>query len=270
MTHLERGAPAIAPQHYARTMSDSELAISPEAIGEVLHQAREAHAAAQQALRRAEGLAASAGLASEATGSITAQRINIVEPDGTLRLVITNAAQLPGAILHGQEYDHPNRPPAAGFLMFNDEATEMGGFLWAGSRTEAGHQNVTHMSYDNFEQDQVIVLSSYDDGPDEQVAMLEFTDRPGWSLADAFQAAEGSPADEQQSAMADFLSSHDTSVPRVRLAREANTSVGLTLRDREGRPRIVLQVDSDGTPAIELLDAQGKVVSRLPPTSAKT
>ncbi|MFZ0007219.1 MAG: hypothetical protein WAK94_03170, partial [Steroidobacteraceae bacterium] len=36
--------------------------------------------------------------------SLTVQRINVVDPDGKLRLVIANGAQLPGAILHGKTY----------------------------------------------------------------------------------------------------------------------------------------------------------------------
>jgi len=36
------------------------------------------------------------------------------------------------------------------------------------------------------------------------------------------------------------------------------------LSDRAGRPRLRLLVDSLGAPRIELLDATGKVMSRLP------
>ncbi len=35
--------------------------------------------------------------------SITVHRINVVEPDGTLRMVISNHASFPGVIRHGKE-----------------------------------------------------------------------------------------------------------------------------------------------------------------------
>lgn len=40
------------------------------------------------------------------------QRINVREPDGTLRLVISDAATAPGIIIKGKEYPHPNRKTA--------------------------------------------------------------------------------------------------------------------------------------------------------------
>jgi hypothetical protein len=42
-------------------------------------------------------------------GTITARRINIVEPDGTIRLTISNRADFPGAWNRGKEYPRPNR-----------------------------------------------------------------------------------------------------------------------------------------------------------------
>jgi hypothetical protein len=51
---------------------------------------------------------------------------------------------------------------------------------------------------------------------------------------------------------------------RAYLGRNVAKAALLRLSDRDGRPRIVLQVDSTGTPSLELLDDAGRVVSRLP------
>ncbi|HEU5398350.1 MAG TPA: hypothetical protein VFV77_03650, partial [Gammaproteobacteria bacterium] len=40
------------------------------------------------------------------------QRINVVEPDGTLRMVISDKADFPGAIFKGKELPHPDRKTA--------------------------------------------------------------------------------------------------------------------------------------------------------------
>src|SRR5688572_29120948 len=60
---------------------------------------------------------------------ISAERIIIVEPDGTPRLILYNSSHTPGAILYGKDRPHPNRSPHAGMLYFNDEGTENGGHL---------------------------------------------------------------------------------------------------------------------------------------------
>ena len=59
---------------------------------------------------------------------IAVHRINVVEPDGTLRMVISNHAQLPGIIVHGRE--RPFDRPQAGMLFYNDEGSENGGLIF--------------------------------------------------------------------------------------------------------------------------------------------
>src|SRR5687767_4636717 len=42
--------------------------------------------------------------------TITVQRINVVEPDGKLRMVLTNNNRIPGVVVNGHEYaDYGNR-----------------------------------------------------------------------------------------------------------------------------------------------------------------
>ena len=60
---------------------------------------------------------------------INVERINLVEPDGTLRLVISNKALAPGIIIKGKEHPHPDRK-SAGMIFFNDEGTENGGLIF--------------------------------------------------------------------------------------------------------------------------------------------
>ncbi len=55
--------------------------------------------------------------------SIDVERINLREPDGTLRMVLSNRAAFPGLIHKGKERPHPGRTHAAGLLFFNDQGT---------------------------------------------------------------------------------------------------------------------------------------------------
>ena len=56
---------------------------------------------------------------------IQVHRIDIVEPDGTLRMVISNRNRLPGVIVKGKERPPMDRPQA-GMLFYNDEGSETG------------------------------------------------------------------------------------------------------------------------------------------------
>src|ERR1041385_6998236 len=73
----------------------------------------------------------------KAFDEIQVHRINIVEPDGTLRMVISNHARLPGVIVKGKE-SKPFDRPQAGMLFYNDEGSENGGLIFGGHRNEQG------------------------------------------------------------------------------------------------------------------------------------
>src|SRR3954467_1116234 len=67
---------------------------------------------------------------------ITVQRVNVVEPDGTLRMVLSDHTRLPGIIVHGKERPFPR--PQAGMLFYNDEGSENGGLIFGGHRNAKG------------------------------------------------------------------------------------------------------------------------------------
>ena len=78
-------------------------------------------------------LCSAAKLRNQTFGIITARRIDIVEPDGTTRLTISNRADFPGAWNRKREYPRPDRREAAGMLFMSEEGTEQGGFIWGKS-----------------------------------------------------------------------------------------------------------------------------------------
>ncbi|GAA0924555.1 hypothetical protein GCM10009560_25350 [Nonomuraea longicatena] len=51
---------------------------------------------------------------------------------------------------------------------------------------------------------------------------------------------------------------------RIQLLHTTHEGTFLALNDSQGRPRIRLAIDGDDNPSIEVLNAQGQVVSRLP------
>src|SRR5580693_5901607 len=80
-------------------------------------------------LTLALGVIVFSGFRSEKKASfdeLTVQRINVVEPDGTLRLVISDKARYPGSFRKGKEYPRPDRK-GNGLLFMDDEGNEIGG-----------------------------------------------------------------------------------------------------------------------------------------------
>lgn len=200
---------------------------------------------------------------------IDVERINVVEPDGTLRMVISNKTDFPGIIIKGKEMPHPNRK-TAGMLFFNDEGTENGGLIFGGEKDKQGNaSSYGHLSFDQYEQDQVFSIDAEEDGS-KRSSELRIIDQPDHpitqDLAEAARIAK-LPKDQQQAEWKKYLAGTPHSEPRITLGRADDRSVALRLKDVEGRDRIVIKVQRDGTPSLQFLDEQGRVASQLPAPS---
>lgn len=196
----------------------------------------------------------------EKLDEIDVQRINVVEPDGTLRMVISNQAVFPGAIIKGKEYRHEDRK-TAGILFFNEEGSENGGLIFGGLKDKDGHtQSYGHLSFDRYDQDQILALEASEDGT-RRKSSLTILDQPDWPMADILSLP--------RSEWPKFLASHPGGHARIYLGRNDDKSASLKLKDAEGRDRIIIRVAADGSPVLQFLDQSGKVVSQLPAPESK-
>ncbi|HEV8334266.1 MAG TPA: hypothetical protein VGQ22_22770 [Steroidobacteraceae bacterium] len=196
------------------------------------------------------------------------KRINLREEDGTLRLVISNKARFPGIILRGKEHPHPNRK-TAGFLFFNEEGTENGGLIFDGKRENGKVSSGGHLSFDQYEQDQVIQLTQSEFDGNRWAAMI-VSDRPDAPLdMAAWQAAEKMPDGPAKQAEMKRLGDLFGGKQRLFVGKSRDRSSALMLNDAAGRPRLLLQVSAEGAASIQFLDETGKVVRKVGAAEAK-
>ncbi|MGA2747117.1 MAG: hypothetical protein ABSE44_20655, partial [Candidatus Sulfotelmatobacter sp.] len=104
---------------------------------------------------------------------ITVHRINVIEPDGTLRMVISDHAKLPGVIVRGHEKPPVDRPQA-GMLFYNDEGSENGGLIFGGRRNSKGEvvDSGGSLSFDQYGANQVVQLAGVDDKEDRFAGIM--------------------------------------------------------------------------------------------------
>jgi len=204
-------------------------------------------------------------------GTVTARRINIIEPDGTVRLTISNRADFPGAWNRGKEYPRPDRTEAAGLLFMSEEGTEQGGLIWGASQQQDGTvENHVHLSFDQYEENQVFAIDAGQSGKDKfsEITMVDQGTYPIEEKRAANAAILKLPADKQDAAWNQFFAAHRSDVKRVNLGRSADGSVGLRLRDENGRVRMILAVQTDGQPVFQFLDQDGKITREMPAVNA--
>ena len=199
-------------------------------------------------------------------GIITAHRINIVEPDGTVRLTISNRADFPGGWIRKKESPRPDRREAAGMLFMNEEGTEQGGLIWGASQLPDGTiENHGHLSLDQYEENQIFALDAGQEGKDKfsRITIADQGDYPVEEKRKAEERIGKLPEDKQDDAWKEFFATHRHDVKRLVVGRAPDGSVGLSLRDGSGNVRVLLEVQSDGKSVLQFLDDSGKVVSEL-------
>jgi len=195
---------------------------------------------------------------------IQVHRIDVVEPDGTPRLILSDRAEYPGSFLHGKEIARPDRRDSAGMLFINDEGTEDGGLIYGGASIDGKPSSFSHLSFDQYDQDQTVVLGtelSPDGSRNEGITLNDAPEQPitpaMYREAERIKAMPHGSA--RKIAWAAFIKRYPSLQERASLERNGDGSVGLTLRDQQGRPRLQIALDAHGQPAIQMLDAQGKV-----------
>lgn len=162
---------------------------------------------------------------------IQVHRIDVVEPDGTLRMVISNKDRLPPVIVKGKEHPEFGEPrPQAGMLFYNDEGSENGGLIFGGRKNEKGEivDSGGSLSFDKYGANQVVQLA----GVDDKTARFA-----GLAISDQKR--------------------------RVWVGRSDDGNASVSLMDSQGRPRITIQVTKDGAPSLLFLDEKGQVVRRF-------
>jgi hypothetical protein len=201
---------------------------------------------------------------------IDVERINVVEPDGKLRMVISNRPRSIGPIYKGKPFGYPGgtRP---GIIFFNDEGTENGGLTFTGRvREDSSYASSVGMSFDQFNQDETLTLR-YSDENGRKTTGITIAERDNRDIYDLIMQRDSinKLADSaSRTAALQRLLGPRNGVPlratRVYLGRDPNKSAVLNLSDPSGRPRLRLRVDSLGNASLEFLDENGAVTAKLP------
>jgi hypothetical protein len=196
---------------------------------------------------------------------LTVGRLNVVDADGALRLVLSNKDRMHPGMMDGKLIDRPR--PVAGLLFFNEEGDEVGGLTFTGRDVNGRGRANAGIMFDQFKQDQTIGIS-YSETDGRRTAGLQVWDRPDTRLSDLIAQLNAAnkltdPA-ERKKAVTAARASAQPAPRRLFVGKLPDRSATVALSDAAGKPRLTLTVDAAGNPRIEFLDEQGKVVSRLP------
>ena len=193
---------------------------------------------------------------------LSIERLNVTEPDGTLRLVLCNTQHSPGHFMDGERFGEPDGKRPAGIYFFNNEGNECGGLVHGGERNEDGSYYAGGaLTFDQYRQDQVIFIQ-HEDANGRHSASLNIVDRSEMPInewAEEYQRISDLPeGPEKEAALKPLRPAH-----RVFVGKENNLAL-VCLHDGQGRMRIRLSVEPEGTARLEFLDESGEIVAHFP------
>lgn len=155
-------------------------------------------------------------------------RIDIKDPSGRNRIVLSNEEKIPDPIIGGKVFQRAYKP--AGLIFYDRKGNERGGL----AITDNEQTNLNALAFDYQNADAVGILAQ-DNKNDDYF-------RAGMIINDKDPAARPG---------------HN--INRINLITE-NGNASLVIKDRKEIPRIILKVDSLGNPSIEMFDADGKAI----------
>ncbi len=193
-------------------------------------------------------------------GEIDVERLNIVEKDGKLRLVIANKELTPGPVERGVPFGYGSGR-RIGLIFYNDEGTECGGLAFGSSRTGDEYEAGAILAFDQYDQDQAIALQHYESNS-RRYSGLTIAEYPtgitNKQRSERYGELEKMPAGPAKDKAQQELEALDGRA-RAYFGRARDGAAVLNLMDGSGKTRLRLRVDQTGAARIEFLDAAGQV-----------
>lgn len=187
---------------------------------------------------------------------ITAERINIIDSTGRIRLQISGSFP-------------PRRTELAGILFINNDGGEAGGLVYRGTKRNGSVSAGGTLTMDQYNEDQVVALQYNQDGVRKSSGLTigERPDTMGKELSELYRVLDPMPESPHRDSIARkliaALPANQRAARRVFVGRDTAKAAILNLSDRSGGTRLQLKVDSLGRPSISFLDAAGRIVRTI-------
>ncbi len=201
--------------------------------------------------------------------NIDAEKINIVEKDGTVRMTLFNGDNMPSLIMGGEDIlpGHRQGTDMAGIMFYNAEGDECGGLIFGSQKNkEGGYRSGLSLTFDQYKQDQVLQMTLFEENGKRDYGFVLY-DRPDNPITDSIEEMkkmhalpDGAEKDKLWQEMA--AGNHE----RLRMGKSSDGNVSIRLNDSKGKPRIRMVIDANDVPSMEFLNEKGEVTYKLPPS----
>jgi hypothetical protein len=197
--------------------------------------------------------------------TLTVHRINVVDREGKLAMVISSHDDFPPPIIGGKVLKRSSGA-VNGIIFYNERGDEQGGLTWTGIvHPDGTFESGNTVSFDSVKTDQLVQL---DDGNDngKLYAYLIGWNRPAYDSPEfqsAIQQIQNAKTIDEKRAI---LAQHPNlaSPTRFFIGYDPENTSQVLLNDGKGHPRIKMYVTAAGEAKLQFLDENGNVVEEFP------
>lgn len=194
---------------------------------------------------------------------LTVKRINIIENDGTIRMVLANKEKQHSGRMDNKDWE--NRERHSGMIFFNDEGDECGGLIYGVKESKGKINSGMSLTMDKYKDDQVVQILNNESYHNEKETRSErgiiIKSYPENSHIikrnEALSVAEKIEDPNTRKNEIRKIMKEMGPKQRLFLGQTAGNSSALILADKEGTPKIMLFVDDQGTPQFQVMDEKG-------------
>ena len=165
---------------------------------------------------------------------IDVKRINVLDDDGKLRMVISNKDRQHPGMVDGKET--PRKREVAGMLFFNDKGDECGGLIF--SKLDSGEQFVS-LTFDKSRADQTVALQHLENKEGYWAGLVfndENIDLPT-RLAKIAEIEKLPNEADRKAAFKEMRDKGEFLVQRLAIGKGRNGSALLGMSDAKGKPQ---------------------------------
>jgi hypothetical protein len=197
------------------------------------------------------------------------ERINVINPNGKVEMVLANRTRLPKAVVDGNVVGGDRHMP--GLIFYNEAGDESGGLVFDGKPGSDGHPEAgMHFSMDRFGGDQQLALGHYESGGHSETGLHIYDRGLAKEYQPLYEEYLKAPAGSEKEALKQkWIEAGGMQATRLFVGKTRGKSSAVILADAKGNPRIMMLVTPDGQPVLNFVDEKGDIIQSLPEKSSK-
>lgn len=200
-------------------------------------------------------------MSKEILKELNVEKLNICEPDGTVKLALFNSKNVPGMFMEGEDIlpGHRAGDGISGLMFYNNHGDECGGLIYGSNVDENGKvQMGMSLTLDKWKQDQLVQLHLDKDGDAEKYG-LSIYDRPNMHIRDSVKFMnEFHKTDdiERKRELVKILNKDNQR--RLFVGHDIDGETKVSLYSKDGSEQLRISIDDTDKPKLILM---GKEIS---------